>query len=98
MLSILNPINGAIGRNVQIDPEVAQALEHQDRPLPNLKGIKRFFFAVIELLVTFVISLLPIWETPAYVKVVYHSWFKNWIVNAHPKPEEIGEIVAEENQ
>ena len=45
---------------------------------------------------TFFVSVVPIWETQTYIKVVYHSWFKDRILYAHPKPEVEIEENAEE--
>lgn len=88
MLSVLNPLNGAIGRNIQLDPQVIEALNHAERPLPNLGGFSRWFLGWIELPLTLVLSILPFWETDLYIKVVYHSWLKNAIKSSHPRQVE----------
>lgn len=64
------------------------ALAEEERPLPNLTGVKRWFLGWVEFWVTLFVSLIPMWETDTYIKVVYHSWFKNSIKLAHPRPVE----------
>ena len=84
----MNPLYERIGRNIPRDNEVAAALENGERPLPNFTGISRFFTSILELLLTFVISLIPFWDIDLYIKVVYHSWFKEGIKKLHPAPVE----------
>ena len=86
------PINGAIERNIPEDSDVNRALEDEERPLPNVKGLTRFILGIWELVFTLFASFLPNWETRIYIKVVYHKMFKNTIKSWHPKPEEADPI------
>ena len=76
-----------IGRNIQKDDVVTEALNDENRPLPKFTGITRFLTSIIELLLTFVISLIPFWNIELYHKIVYHSWFKDKIKSMHKKEE-----------
>lgn len=89
----MNPINQILGRNIPEDAQVNQILENGDTPMPKLGNFKRYFYGIFELTLTFLISILPIWETDLYIRFVYHNLFGERIKNMHKEEEEQIELV-----
>lgn len=85
-------MNQILGRNIPADPEVRQILEEGEVPMPKLGRCKRYFYGIFELIFTFVVSVLPIWETDLYIRLFYHNIFGQRIKNMHKQEENVEEI------
>jgi len=78
---------GEIMPNVARDEEVDLILNNEERPAPQLTGAPRYLLYVLENVVAFPLSLLPSWDTEAYIKMMYHTIFKDYLRVLHKQEE-----------
>jgi hypothetical protein len=66
-------------QNIPIDPVVRRGLDEHARH-PIFDGMAAWCLSIVELVVSYFLSMMPGWSTESYIRLVYHWLLKNKIV------------------